>query len=221
MTNSRLLISELKLSISRGGNILNTIILFILMISTALFTIKNTEIAKTLPTILWICGVSTMHMSMYNLFENDYVNGSLEQMLIQNCAAELIIFLKILSHWIYTGIPLSIISMFVDFVVLENNICPTTFWLGLSLGASLLVISFISAVGHALVLGESGGVVIAQILTLPIMIPVLVYFSLLFDNFRNSVYEENIIFLSLLVISLIPLSVIFILFAIKLAVEHD
>ena len=220
MTNSSVLINELKLSISRKGNLLNTIILFILMISIVLFTIKNTELVKILPTILWICSVSTMHMSMCNLFENDYINGSLEQILIQNYPSELIIFFKVLSYWIYTGIPLSIISMFVDFVILESSVY-STFYLGLSLGISLLVISFISAVGHALVLGESGGIVIAQILTLPVMIPVLVYFSLLFNSFRIGIYEENIMFLSLLIISLIPISVVFILFAIKLAVEHD
>ncbi|WDM85371.1 heme exporter protein CcmB [Ehrlichia sp. JZT12] len=220
MTNSSLLISELKLSISRKGNLLNTIILFILMISIALFTIKGTEVVKILPTVLWICSVSTMHMSMCNLFENDYVNGSLEQILIQNYPSELILFFKVLSHWIYTGIPLSIISMFVDFVILESNIY-STLGLGLSLGVSLLVMSFISAVGHALVLGESGGIIIAQILTLPVMVPVLVYFILLFNGFRTGIYEENIIFLSLLIISLIPISIVFILFAIRLAVEHD
>ena len=220
MTNSRVLINELKLSMSRKGNLLNTIILFILMISTVLLTIKDTEIIKTLPTILWICGVSTMHMSMCNLFESDYVNGSLEQILIQDCTSELIIFFKIFSHWICIGIPLSVISMFVDFIILDENIY-STLALGLSLGVSLLIISFVSAVGHALVLGESGGVVMAQILTLPVMIPVLIYFSLLFDNFRNGVYQENMFFLCLLVISLIPISLIFILFAIKLAVEHD
>ena len=75
--------------------------------------------------------------------------------------------------------------------------------------------------GHTLALGRSGSVIMAQVLTLPIMVPVLVYFNLLFDNFKNGIYDEHIILLGILVISLIPVSLVFTLCAIKLAVEHD
>ncbi|WP_395878304.1 heme exporter protein CcmB [Ehrlichia muris] len=220
MSNSSMLMHELKLLISRKGNLLNTIILFILIVSTALFTMKNAGIAEALPTILWICSISTMHMSMCNLFDNDYANGSLEQMLIQDSMVELVIFFKILSHWICIGIPVSIISTFIDFVILESGIY-ATLGLGLSLGISLLVISFISAVGDTLVLGKSAGVIIAQILTLPIMIPVLVYFSLVFDGLRNGLYGADLMLLGLIIVGLIPISVMFVSFAIRLAVEHD
>ena len=211
---------ELKLLMSRKCNLLNAIILFVLIISTALFTMQNTEIVKALPTILWVCGISIIHISMCNLFENDYANGSLEQMLIQDRMSEIVIFFKIFSHWIYVGIPVSIISMFIDYVILGSSIY-ATLGLGLSLSISLLVISFISAVGDTLVLGKGYGVIIAQILTLPIMIPVLIYFSLLFESLRNGLYEENLMLLGLLIASLIPLSIIFVSFSIKLAVEHD
>ena len=94
MSNGRILIGELKLLLSGIDNLLNVIILFILMISVALFTIKDTEIIKVLPIILWICSISTVHMSMCHLFGNDYGNGSLEQILIQDCIPELVVFLK-------------------------------------------------------------------------------------------------------------------------------
>ena len=220
MSNSSMLMHELKLLISRKGNLLNAIVLFILIISIALFTMRNTGIEQALPTILWICSISTMHISMCDVFDNDYANGSLEQILIQDSMIELVIFFKILSHWICIGVPVSIISMFIDFVVLESDIY-ATLGLGLSLGVSLLVISFISAVGNTLVLGKSVGVIIAQILTLPIIIPVLVYFSLVFDGLRNGLYEANLMLLGLIVVGLIPISVIFVSFAIKLAVEYD
>ncbi|UOD97928.1 heme exporter protein CcmB [Ehrlichia ruminantium] len=220
MTNGRVLVNELKLLLSGVDNLLNTLILFILMISVALFTIKDTEMIKILPTILWICGISTVHMSMCHLLGNDYGNGSLEQILIQNCIPELVIFFKILLHWVYVGIPVSLISVFVDFIILDSDLY-STLGLGFSLGISLLVISFISAVGHALALGKNGGVIIAQVLTLPIMIPVLIYFNLLFDHFKGGVYDEYIMLLGILVISVIPVSLVFILYAIRLAVEHD
>ncbi|QGR02133.1 heme ABC transporter permease CcmB [Ehrlichia ruminantium] len=220
MSNGRVLINELKLLLSRVDNLLNTIILFILVISVALFTIKDTEIIKILPTILWICSISTIHVSMCHLLGNDYDNGSLEQIFLQNCIPELVVFFKILSHWIYVGIPVSLISMFINFVVLDSDVY-STIGLGFSLGISLLVISFISAVGHALALGKSGSIIIAQILTLPVMIPVLIYFNVLFDHFKSNVYDENVMLLGILVISLIPVSLIFILCSIRLAVEHD
>ncbi|KYW93683.1 heme exporter protein CcmB [Ehrlichia ruminantium] len=220
MTNGRVLVNELKLLLSGVDNLLNTLILFILMISVALFTIKDTEMIKILPTILWICGISTVHMSMCHLLGNDYGNGSLEQILIQNCIPELVIFFKILLHWVYVGIPVSLISVFIDFIILDSDLY-STLGLGFSLGISLLVVSFISAVGHALALGKNGGVIIAQVLTLPIMIPVLIYFNLLFDHFKGGVYDEYIMLLGILVISVIPVSLVFILYAIRLAVEHD
>ncbi|CEI85111.1 heme ABC transporter permease CcmB [Ehrlichia minasensis] len=220
MYSSTVFLHELKLLMSRKCNLLNAIILFVLIISTALFTMQNTEIVKALPTILWVCSISTIHISMCNLFESDYANGSLEQMLIQDRIPEVVIFFKIFSHWIYVGIPISIISMCIDYVILGSSVY-ATLGLGLSLSISLLVISFISAVGDTLVLGKGHGVIIAQILTLPITIPVLIYFSLLFESLRNGLYEENLMLLGLLIASLIPLSIIFVSFSIKLAVEHD
>ncbi|GAT79060.1 heme exporter protein B, partial [Ehrlichia ruminantium] len=166
------------------------------------------------------CGISTVHMSMCHSLGNDYGNGSLEQILIQNCIPELVIFFKILLHWVYVGIPVSLISVFIDFIILDSDLY-STLGLGFSLGISLLVISFISTVGHALALGKNGGVIIAQVLTLPIMIPVLIYFNLLFDHFKGGIYDEYIMLLGILVISVIPVSLVFILCAIKLAVEHD
>ncbi|QXK92292.1 heme exporter protein CcmB [Neoehrlichia mikurensis] len=220
MSYSSIFKREVELMIDGNGNFLYVIALFILMISISLFTINREIIVKVLPVLLWICSVFIMQISIHNIFENDYSNGILEQVLMQGYIPEIIVFLKIFSYWVCIGIPISIVSMLIDFCILGDDLY-TVVSLGIALSMSLLVVSFISSIGHALILGKSGGTTIAQILILPIIIPILIYFNLLFYNLKNKVYDDYTMLLGVIVISLIPVSIFFVFCAIKLAIEQD
>ncbi|KJV69340.1 heme exporter protein CcmB [Candidatus Neoehrlichia procyonis] len=211
---------EIELMVDKNGNFLHVIALFILMISISLFTIDNENIMKVLPVLLWICSVSIMQVSIHGIFESDYSSGILEQIFMQDYIPEVIVFLKIFSYWICIGVPISIISMLIDFCILGDNLY-IVISLGIALSISLLVVSFVSSIGHALTLGKRGGTTIAQILVFPIIVPILIYFNLLFYSLKVKMYDSYTILLGIVIVSLIPVSMFFIFYAIKLAIEQD
>ncbi|KJV64071.1 putative membrane protein [Anaplasma phagocytophilum str. ApMUC09] len=111
--------------------------------------------------------------------------------------------------------------MVIDFVVLGDSFTHVLVF-GAILSATLLIVNFIAAVGHALVLGGEGGLVIAQVLIFPIVVPVVVYFNLLLQALKGVVfYTYTMTLLGVGMMCLIPISIFFVLSAIKLAVEQN
>ncbi|MFV9839187.1 MAG: heme exporter protein CcmB [Aaplasma endosymbiont of Hyalomma asiaticum] len=214
---------ELRVIACRGSSSVHVAILFAVLVGTALFVLPHECAKKSMTCIFWVCSVSVMQISMRAMFEEDYRSGILEQLLIQDILPEVMVTTKILAHWLGISVPICAVSMITDFVVFGDSIYQVL-GLGTTLCATLLVVNFVSSVGHTLVLGGEGGLVIAQLLTFPIVIPIAIYFDLLLQMFGGAVSSAHLYLMILLgvgMICLIPISVLFVLSAIKLAVEQN
>ncbi|AGR79157.1 heme exporter protein CcmB [Anaplasma phagocytophilum] len=221
MSYLKAFVHELRVIARRGGSSAHVAVLFAIVVGTALFVLPPECIASVMPSLFWVCGVSVMQISIRALFEEDYYSGVLEQLLIQNLLPEIILFFKILANWFCVAIPISIVAMVIDFVVLGDGFTHVLVF-GAILSATLLIVNFIAAVGHALVLGGEGGLVIAQVLIFPIVVPVVVYFNLLLQALKGVVfYTYTMTLLGVGMMCLIPISIFFVLSAIKLAVEQN
>ena len=214
---------ELRVIACRGSSSAHVAVLFTVLVGTALFVLPQECAKKSMSCIFWICGVSVMQISMRAMFEEDYRSGVLEQLLIQDMLPEVMVITKILAHWVAISVPICIVSMITDFVVFGDDVYHVL-GLGATLCATLLIVNFVSSVGHTLVLGGEGGLVIAQLLTFPIVIPVVIYFDLLLQMFGGGDSTAHLYIMVLLgigMICLIPISILFVLSAIKLAVEQN
>ncbi|MGN7678451.1 MAG: heme exporter protein CcmB [Anaplasma sp.] len=214
-----ILIRELKEMFCNGGSALQVVLLFIVVVGTALFVLPSECANKVMPCLFWVCGVTVMQVSMRALFNDDYHSGVLEQLLIQNSLPEGIMFLKILAHWICVSVPISFAAALMDFVILGEGIYQSIS-LGVALSAGFLVVNFISAVGHALVLGGTGGLITAQILVFPMIVPVVVCLNLFLRDYMCFACK-TVVLLGIGMLCLIPVSVVFVLSAVRLAVEQD
>lgn len=172
-----LLRRELLVSLRRRSDLANP--LFFFLIVCALFPLglgpSPALLAGMAPGILWIVALLSVLMASDGLFRADFDDGTLEQVLLSPVSLYLTSLLKVLAHWLLSGLPLTLLSPVLALMLhmpLEG--IPT---LLASLGLGTLVLSFIAAIGAALTVGLKRGGVLLSLLVLPLFVPVLIFGS--------------------------------------------
>jgi heme exporter protein B len=128
---------------------------------------------KIAPGILWVAALLATLLGMPRLLAADYLDGTLEQMLISPSPLGLLITGKILAHWLLGGLPLVLLAPLLGLQFDLDSAALGVLMLSLLLGTPVL--SLIGAIGAALTLGVRGGGALLALLILPLFIPVLIF----------------------------------------------
>ena len=166
---------DLLLAFRRRSDVLTTLFFFVIVVS--LFPLSVGPEMKTLrliaPGVVWVAALLASMLSLQRLFAADYQDGTLEQMLLAPQSLSLMIFGKIVAHWMVSGLPLALMAPLLG---LQFDLPPTA--LGILFTALLIgtpILSLIGAIGAALTLGLRGGGVLLSLLVLPLYIPALIF----------------------------------------------
>ena len=110
---------------------------------------------------------------MDRLFRDDWLDGSLQQLMLMPVPLSLVVLAKIAAHWVVSGLPLLIISPLIAMLFGLS----TAEWqvLALTLLMGTPTLSFIGAIGVGLTVGLRRGGVLLSLLVLPLMIPLLIF----------------------------------------------
>ncbi|MDH5647718.1 MAG: heme exporter protein CcmB [Candidatus Heimdallarchaeota archaeon] len=172
-----LLWREMTLAIRRRAEVLTTLFFFVIVVS--LFPLGVGPEIETLreiaPGVLWVAALLASMLSLNRLFADDYMDGTLEQMLLASQPLSILVLTKILSHWLLTGLPLVLISPVLGMQLGLDMESLLIMVVTLLLGTPVL--SLIGAVGAGLTLGVRGGGVLLALLILPLYVPVLIFGS--------------------------------------------
>ena len=172
---------DLRLAARRRADALLPIAFFTIAVS--LFPLGIGPEPQTLraiaPGVVWVCALLAAMLSVGSLYGGDLADGSLDQMLLAAGPAALapipIVLARSLSHWLLTGLPLTIMAPLLGVLF---DVDPTAV---LALTASLLlgtpILSLLGGLGAALTLGVRSGGVLLILLVLPLCIPTLVFGS--------------------------------------------
>ena len=166
---------DLLLAMRRRSDVLTTVFFFVIVVS--LFPLGVGPEANLLrlmaPGILWVAALLASMLSLGRMFSLDYLDGTLEQMLLASEPLGVIVFAKIVAHWVTSGLPLVLIAplLGVQFDLPQGQLGV----LVLSLLMGTPILSLIGAIGAALTLGLRGGGVLVSLLVLPLYIPVLIF----------------------------------------------
>ena len=125
------------------------------------------------PGIVWVAALLASMLSLGRMFSNDYVDGTLEQMLLSPQSLSLLVLGKALAHWLVTGIPLVLMAPVLGIQYDLPGDALAILTVSLLLGTPVL--SLIGAIGAALTLGLRGGGVLVSLLVLPLYIPILIF----------------------------------------------
>lgn len=159
----------------RRAEVLTVVFFFVIVVS--LFPLGVGPEIQTLrliaPGVLWVAALLASMLSLDRLFSADYIDGTLEQMLLAAQPLSVLVLSKILSHWLVSGLPLVLISPVLGMQLGMDLESIGVLVLSLALGTPVL--SLIGAVGAGLTLGVRGGGVLLSLLVLPLYIPVLIF----------------------------------------------
>lgn len=171
----RIFMRDITLAWRRRSDLLSVFFFFI--IAASLFPLGLGADPKLLhmiaPSVLWVCALLSCMLSLPRMFAADYIDGTLEQLIISNQPILLIALMKILAHWVLSGLPLVLVAPLIG---LQFNLSVSELQvLALSLLLGTPTLSLIGSIGAALTLGLRGGGVLIALLVLPLYIPVLVF----------------------------------------------
>lgn len=166
---------ELVSALRRRGDILNPLWFFIIVITLFPLGIgpEPAQLARIAPGIVWVAALLSSLLALERLFRDDFMDGTLEQLMLMPCPLSIVVLAKVLAHWLLTGLPLLLLSPLVAVLLsLDLVAFKAVFWT-LLLGSPIL--SLLGAIGVALTVGIGKGGVLLSLLTLPLYIPVLIF----------------------------------------------
>ena len=153
------------------------VVLFFFVIAVTLFPLGIGPDPSVLQQfsggIIWICALLSAMLSLDGVFQSDFDDGSLDQMILTSYPLELLVLGKCLVHWLTTGFPILLISPVLATMLNMKLDSYSTLLITMLLGTP--TISLMGGVGAALVLGSRLSGVLISLIILPLIIPILIF----------------------------------------------
>ena len=166
---------EMRLAWRNGAEILNPLWFFLVVITLFPFGVGADPqlLTQIAPGIIWVAALLAALLVMDRLFRDDWQDGSLEQLLLLPTPLVVVVLVKVLAHWVMTGLPLLVVSplaaLLLGMAPHDAGILALTLLLGTP------TLSFLGAVGVGLTVGLRRGGVLLSLLVLPLSVPLLIF----------------------------------------------
>lgn len=169
------IVRDLTLAGRRPVDVMTAVIFFVIVVSLFPLAVgpEPRTLAAIAPGVVWVAALLASMLSLGRLFNADYADGTLEQMLLAPQPLSLIVLGKVAAHWLVAGAPLVLISplLGLQFGLPAEGLAMLA--LALLLGTPAL--SLVGALGAALTIGVRGGGALVSLLVLPLCVPVLIF----------------------------------------------
>lgn len=166
---------ELSLSVRHRSDSLMVLGFFAITVTMFPFGIgpEPSVLSRIGAGIIWVTALLAALLSLDHLFSDDEKDGSLDLLLISPVAPTVMVIAKALSHWLTTGLPLTLMAPLLGITLqLPSN---STLPMVAALAIGTPTLSLIGAVGAALTLGARRRGVLMPLVVLPLYIPVLIF----------------------------------------------
>ncbi len=166
---------DLKLAYRIGGGGLMAAVFFVMAVSMVPIGAGGSPevMTRVAGGVLWVSALLACLLSLDRLFQADYEDGSLDQVMLAPAPLELSVLAKAAAHWVTTGLPLMIVA---PALAISLNLAPGAY---VALMASLAVgtpaLSLIGAIGAALTVGVRRGGLLLSLLVMPLYLPTMVF----------------------------------------------
>lgn len=168
-------VRDIKLAWSQGGT--GTMALSFFLIAVALFPLgvgpEMEMLARIAAGVIWVVALLACLLSLDRLFQADYEDGSLDDLMSAPLALSGIVLAKILAHWAATILPLILAAPLL--ALLLNLPEAGYLYLVLSLLIGSPTLSLLGAIGAALTVPIRRGGVLMSLLVLPLYVPTLIF----------------------------------------------
>lgn len=166
---------HLQLALRRPSDVVGPLLFFLMVIT--LFPIGLGPDPKVLavlsPGILWVVALLSSLVVSGRLFQADFEDGTLEQMVLSPHPLALTAMVEVFCHWLLSGVLLALVSpVFAALLNMPSRAIPV---LMVSLLIGTWCLSLIGAVGAALTVALRRGGVLLSLLSIPLTVPVLIF----------------------------------------------
>jgi len=212
---------ELQIAMRKQAEILNPLWFFLIVITLFPLVIGPDPklLSRIAPGVAWVAALLSALLSFERLFRDDFIDGSLEQVMLTSQPLVLTALAKVLAHWLLTGLPLILLSPIAALLLsLEISI----WWaLVLTLLLGTPVLSCLGAIGVALTVGLRKGGVLLSLLVVPLFIPVLIFSASVLDAAGlNLPYSGQLAILGAILAAVVTLSPFAIATALRISLDQ-
>ena len=212
---------ELQIAMRKQAEILNPLWFFLIVITLFPWVIGPDPalLSRIAPGVAWVAALLSALLSFERLFRDDYIDGSLEQLMLTSQPLVLTALAKVLAHWLLTGLPLILLSP-IAALLLSLEI-PIWWALVLTLLLGTPVLSCLGAIGVALTVGLRKGGVLLSLLVVPLFIPVLIFSASVLDAAGlNLPYNGQLAILGAILAGVMTLSPFAIATALRISLDQ-
>lgn len=167
--------TELKVILRQSASWITPLFFFVIVVCFFPIAVgPDPELLHSIgPSVIYVAAMLAMIISIGNLFRNDVEEGFLDLLLLSPRSLTLLVFCKIMSHWIMHALPLIIISPLLGFLLHLGPKEQVVLMITLLLGTP--VFSLIGAVGAGLMIGIRNHGLLLPTLIMPFYIPILIF----------------------------------------------
>lgn len=169
-----LLRRDLLLVWRRRGDALNPVLFALLVVTLFPLAIgpEPEKLSLIAPGVVWVALLLASLLSLDTLFRGDLEDGSLEMLLLSPQPLALMLFGKLLVHWLTSSVPLLLAApLLAEMLFLPGELLPVLM-VSLLLGTPLL--SLVGGIVVALTVGMRRSGMLLALLALPLYVPVLI-----------------------------------------------
>ena len=155
----------------RSSTYITPLVFFLIVVTFFPLAIGPQEslLSSLAPGVIWIAALLASLLAVETIFSEDFRDGTLDDFFISLEPSFILVFAKVLIHWLITGFPILIASSLAAIVLYLPIDSYFPMVLSLILGTSFM--SLLGALGAALALGRSA--ILSAIIVLPFSIPTL------------------------------------------------
>ena len=162
---------DLLIAFRKSSTYITPLVFFLIVVTFFPLALGPQEslLSSLAPGVIWIAALLASLLAVETIFSDDFRDGTLDEFFISLEPSFILVFAKVLIHWLITGLPIlfaSLIAAIVLYLPFDSFI---PMLLSLILGTSFM--SLLGALGAALSLGRSA--ILSAIIVLPFSIPTL------------------------------------------------
>ena len=162
---------DLLLAFRRSSTYITPLIFFLIVVTFFPLALGPQEnlLSSLAPGVIWIAALLASLLAVETIFSEDFRDGTLDDFFVSLEPSFILVFAKVVIHWLITGLPILIASSIAAIILYLPMQSFLPMLLSLMLGTSFM--SLLGALGAALSLGKSA--ILSAIIVLPFSIPTL------------------------------------------------
>jgi heme exporter protein B len=173
---ARLVLSrDLRLAFRRPGELVQPLLFFAIVATLfpLAITPEKSQLRVVAPGVVWVAALLASLLALEFLYRDDAHDGALEQFALSGQSLTVLLFAKTAAHWLLTGAPLAIMGPLAALALgAPMSSIPGVL---ASVAVGSIALSLVGSIGASLTLGVRRSGVLLSVLTLPLVIPVLIF----------------------------------------------